>query len=116
MREYIIASVGFFTTIVGTLLAHLITKRKYSAEVDRILIENIEKLIENIEKAFNLYKKLTEETESKVNIIINKYNLIEQENISLKEEMKVFNEKINKLIETSCTTKECNKRKKIEKQ
>lgn len=109
MREYIVAGVGFLTTIIGTLLAHLITKRKYSAEVDRILIENIE-------KAFDLYKKLTEETESKVDSVITKYNIIEQEKIEMENKIDILTKRIDELTAISCTINNCDKRKKIKKE
>ena len=106
MKEYIVAGVGFLTTIIGILLSHLITKRKYSADVDRILIENID-------KAFGLYKKLTEETGTKVEEVIAKYNLIEQEKAIMEEKIDSLTKRVDELTAISCTLTNCDKRKKI---
>ena len=105
MREYIIAGIGVLGTIVSASVAHLLTKRKYSADVDKVILENID-------NAFSLYKKVTEETNKKVDEMLDNYTAIKEENIALKQEMDVLNKKIDELIEISCTIKDCNKRKK----
>lgn len=109
MREYIIAGIGVLGTIISASVAHLLTKRKYSADVDKVILENID-------KAFALYKKVTEETDKKVNDVINDYNLLKQENLIMKEKVDAHTKKIDELTAISCTINNCDKRKKIKKE
>ena len=106
MREYIIAGIGILGTIISASVAHLLTKRKYSADVDKVILENID-------KAFALYKKVTEETDKKVDDVINDYNLLKQENLIMKEEIDTLTKRIDELTAISCTVNNCDKRKKI---
>jgi len=105
MREYIIAGIGILGTIVSASVAHLLTKRKYSADVDKIILENID-------KAFALYKKVTEETDKKVDEVIDDYKTLKSENVAMKEELDFLKKQVEELKEISCTMKSCDKRKK----
>ena len=108
MREYIIACVGVLGTIISASIAHLLTKRKYSADVDKIILENID-------KAFALYKKLTEETDEKVDKVIENYKTLKQENTSMQNELDFLKKQVEELKAISCTIDNCDKRKKIKK-
>ena len=55
VSEIIIALVGLFCTVAGSTISHLLTKRKYNTEVDA-------QQIDNVNRAFDVYKKMTEET------------------------------------------------------
>lgn len=75
--EIVAALTGLFCTVVSSIVTFILTKRKYNTEVDS-------QQIQNINSAFDLYKRMTEETLAAQD---KKIERLEKENESLRQQV-----------------------------
>lgn len=88
MTEIIIALVGLFCTIVGSVATFLLTKRKYNSEVDS-------QVIQNLNTGFDTYKRTMEET---IELHTNKIKLLEKENEDLRAQVNQLQQQLTSLL------------------
>lgn len=62
MSDYITAIIGTLSTIVSAYISHIITKRRYNAEVDNTQIHNMS-------DALTFYKDLCDDNRERLNIL-----------------------------------------------
>lgn len=62
MSDYITAIIGTFSTIMSAYLSHIITKRRYNAEVDN-------QQIRNMSDALIFYKDLCDDNKERLNVL-----------------------------------------------
>ena len=62
MSDYITAIIGTLSTIVSAYVSHIVTKRKYNAEVDNSQIHNMS-------DALTFYKDLCDDNRERLNVL-----------------------------------------------
>lgn len=82
MNELIIGGiVTVVTTTIGSVVTYLVTRKKYKAEVDNNVISNMDDSLE-------FYKKLSDDTNKRLDDILKKNNELIASNESLENEVK----------------------------
>lgn len=82
MNELIISGiVTVVTTTIGSVVTYLVTRKKYKAEVDNNVISNMDDSLE-------FYKKLSDDTNKRLDDILKKNNELIASNESLENEVK----------------------------
>lgn len=82
MNELIISGiVTVVTTTIGSVVTYLVTRKKYKAEVDNNVISNMDDSLE-------FYKKLSDDTNKRLDDILKKNNELIASNESLEKEVK----------------------------
>lgn len=87
--------IGAVVSIVTGYFSHVITKRKYEAEVDGELITNMKESLE-------FYKVLADDNKNKLEAIMEKHTELLQKNLELQTEiyeLKLIIEKMSKSLE-----------------
>lgn len=72
MSEIIIAIIGVIGTVVSGLVSWLQAKKKYSAEVDNAVIDNMQKSLE-------FYKQLSDDNKSRLEEVLERNSQLEEE-------------------------------------
>lgn len=62
MSDYITAIIGTLSTIISAYISHILTKRRYNAEVDNTQIHNMS-------DALTFYKDLCDDNRERLNIL-----------------------------------------------
>lgn len=62
MSDYITAIIGTISTIISAYISHILTKRRYNAEVDNTQIHNMS-------DALTFYKDLCDDNRERLNIL-----------------------------------------------
>lgn len=62
MSDYITALIGTLSTIISAYISHIVTKRKYNAEVDNTQIHNMS-------DALTFYKDLCDDNRERLNVL-----------------------------------------------
>lgn len=62
MSDYITAIIGTISTIFSAYISHIVTKRKYNAEVDNTQIHNMS-------DALTFYKDLCDDNRERLNVL-----------------------------------------------
>lgn len=88
MTEIIIALVGLFCTIVGSVVTFLLTKRKYNSEVDS-------QVIQNLNSGFDTYKITMENT---LELHNKKIKMLEKENEELRAQVNQLQQQLTSLL------------------
>ena len=88
MTEVIIALVGLFCTIVGSVVTFLLTKRKYNSEVDS-------QVIQNLNSGFDTYKITMENT---LELHNKKIKMLEKENEELRAQVNQLQQQLTSLL------------------
>lgn len=91
MNELIIGGiVTVVTTTIGSVVTYLVTRKKYKAEVDNNVISNMDDSLE-------FYKKLSDDTNKRLDDILKKNNELIASNESLGKEVKQLKETVDDL-------------------
>ena len=91
MNELIISGiVTVVTTTIGSVVTYLVTRKKYKAEVDNNVISNMDDSLE-------FYKKLSDDTNKRLDDILKKNNELIASNESLGKEVKQLKETVDDL-------------------
>lgn len=93
MSDYITAIIGTLTTIISAYVSHIVTKRKYNAEVDNTQIHNMS-------EALTFYKDLCDDNRERLNVL--SLTIKDQEN-----EIKQIKLDMLKLQKQICSTPNC---------
>ena len=93
MSDYITAIIGTISTIFSAYVSHVVTKRKYNAEVDNTQIHNMS-------DALTFYKDLCDDNRERLNVL--SLTIKDQES-----EIKQIKLDMIKLRNQICTTPNC---------
>lgn len=93
MSDYITAIIGTLSTIISAYISHILTKRRYNAEVDNTQIHNMS-------DALTFYKDLCDDNRERLNVL--SLTIKDQEN-----EIKQIKIDMIKLQKQICLTPNC---------
>lgn len=93
MSDYITAIIGTISTIFSAYISHILTKRRYNAEVDNTQIHNMS-------DALTFYKDLCDDNRERLNVL--SITIKDQEN-----EIKQIKIDMIKLQKQICLTPNC---------
>lgn len=93
MSDYITAIIGTLSTIISAYISHILTKRRYNAEVDNTQIHNMS-------DALTFYKDLCDDNRERLNVL--SLTIKEQEG-----EIKQIKLDMIKLQKQICLTPNC---------
>lgn len=110
--EIVTAIVTLFCSTASGVVTFILTKRKYSAEVDS-------QQIDNMGKSFDIYKKMMEESleaqknsmQSEINTLKTGYELVKGENDSLKAQVAQLQMQMLNILGNLCLDSTCKLRK-----
>lgn len=110
--EIVTALVTLFCSTASGVVTFILTKRKYSAEVDS-------QQIDNMGKSFDIYKKMMEESleaqknsmQSEINTLKTGYELVKGENDSLKAQVAQLQMQMLNILGNLCLDSTCKLRK-----
>lgn len=110
--EIVTALVTLFCSTASGVVTFILTKRKYSAEVDS-------QQIDNMGKSFDIYKKMMEESleaqknsmQSEINSLKTGYELVKGENDSLKAQVAQLQMQMLNILGNLCLDSTCKLRK-----
>lgn len=91
------------TGILTTIITHILTKRKYKAEVD-------ENTITNMDKSLEFYEKWVANTNKRLDEVLSNQDKLIAENASLRSELNTVKEQTTRLSSLLCTDLPCTKR------
>ena len=80
MSEIIIAFIGLVGTVASGLISWLQAKKKYSAEVDNAVIDNMQKSLE-------FYKQLSDDNKSRLEEVLERNSQLEEEVRTLRKQV-----------------------------
>lgn len=110
--EIITALVTLFCSTASGVVTFILTKKKYSAEVDS-------QQIDNMGKSFDIYKKMMEESleaqknsmQGEINTLKTGYELVKGENDSLKAQVAQLQMQMLNILGNLCLDSTCRLRK-----
>lgn len=112
MNEIIITSlIGLFTTIVSGISSWLLAKRKYNAEVDHSIIDNMKESLEFYQNLSNDNKDRLTEALAENKQLRQDMDRISEENKELKRDIVQLRNQIVGLATSICTDLSCQLRK-----
>lgn len=93
--------------IAGTVVSHLLTKKKFIGEVEKLKAETDSDTIENMDKSLDFYEKFVEATNKRLDEVLHNQGKLIAENNSLKEQVIEMDTKMSKLTSVICTKLTC---------
>lgn len=93
--------------IAGTVVSHLLTKKKFIGEVEKLKAETDSDTIENMDKSLDFYEKFVEATNKRLDEVLHNQGRLITENNSLKEQVTEMDTKMSKLTSIICTKLTC---------
>lgn len=93
--------------IAGTVVSHLLTKKKFIGEVEKLKAETDSDTIENMDKSLDFYEKFVEATNKRLDEVLHNQGKLIAENNSLKEQVIEMDAKMSKLTSIICTKLTC---------
>lgn len=93
--------------IAGTVVSHLLTKKKFIGEVEKLKAETDSDTIENMDKSLDFYEKFVEATNKRLDEVLHNQGKLITENNSLKEQVIEMDTKMSKLTSVICTKLTC---------
>lgn len=95
------------TGIITTIVTHLITKKKFVAEVAQLKSMIKSNDIDNMDKSLDFYEKFVEATNKRLDEVLNNQNKLITENNDLKNQIMDVNTRMAKLTSVICTKLTC---------
>jgi hypothetical protein len=80
IQVIITGAIGIITTIVGSLTSYIFTKRKYNAEVDNSVIDNMK-------QSLDFYIKLSDDNKARLDEALKRNDALEKEIQQLRQQM-----------------------------
>lgn len=93
--------------ILGTVISHLLTKRKFEGEVEKLKAETDSDTIENMDKSLDFYEKFVAATNNRLDEVLRNQNKLIEENNTLKGQINEMDSKMVKLTSIICTKLTC---------
>ena len=98
------------TDILAVVITHFLTKRKYKVEVEKLSTEVKSDTIENMDKSLDFYEKWVENTNKRLDEVINNQDRLITENASLRTELNTVKEQTTRMSTLLCTNLPCGQR------
>jgi hypothetical protein len=105
-----IISMVLGTGILTTIVTHILTKRKYKAEVDKLSTEVQGDTIGNMDKSLDFYEKWVSNTNKRLDEVLRNQDRLIGENASLRNELNTVKEQTTRMSALLCTNLPCNQR------
>ncbi len=105
-----IISMVLGTGILTTIVTHILTKRKYKAEVDKLSTEVQGDTIGNMDKSLEFYEKWVSNTNKRLDEVLRNQDRLIGENASLRDELNTVKEQTTRMSALLCTDLPCTKR------
>lgn len=105
-----IISMVLGTGILTTIVTHILTKRKYKAEVDKLSTEVQGDNIGNMDKSLDFYEKWVSNTNKRLDEVLKNQDRLIEENASLRNELNTVKEQTTRMSALLCTNLPCNQR------
>lgn len=93
--------------IVGTVVSHLLTKKKFNGEVEKLKAETNSDTITNMDKSLDFYEKFVAATNNRLDEVLKNQSRLIEENNSLKTQVTEMDTKMTKLTSIICTKLTC---------
>lgn len=108
ITEIISAIIG--TGLLTTVVTHFLTKRKYKTEIDKLNTEVEGDTINNMDKSLEFYEKWVENTNKRLDEVLQNQDKLISENVTLRNELNTVKEQITRMSTLLCTKLPCNQR------
>lgn len=102
--EIVIGIIGIVSTVASGFTSWFFTKRKYNAEVDNNLIDNMQQSLE-------FYINLVEDNKRRLEEILERNNELERRDAILEEEVRKLKQQLSNIMDNVCFDKTCHNRK-----
>lgn len=102
--ELVIGIIGIVSTVASGFTSWFFTKRKYNAEVDNNLIDNMQQSLE-------FYINLVEDNKRRLEEILERNNELERRDAILEEEVRKLKQQLSSIMDNACFDKTCHNRK-----
>ena len=96
--------------VVTVIVTHLLTKKKYQKEVDKISTEVEGDTIGNMDKSLEFYEKWVENTNKRLDEVLQNQDRLISENLTLRNELNTVKEQTTRMSTLLCTKLPCNQR------
>lgn len=103
VTEIVIMIVSLLVTIVTNVVTWLLTRKKYNAEVDFTLLENMQ-------KSLDFYKQLSDDNSKRLEEVLQRNEKLEQKNEDLEKEIRELRNQIFSIMQNICYNLSCNYR------
>lgn len=102
INDYLSIIITFFTTTIASFITWLLSKRKYKAEVDS-------NVLDNIQKQLDIYKNIVTDVKAQLQDYI-------KESDNLREQVMLLQKQVAYLLPLACKIEECKTRKPFSKE
>lgn len=102
--EIVIGIIGIVSTVASGFTSWFFTKRKYNAEVDNNLIDNMQQSLE-------FYINLVEDNKRRLEEVLERNNELERRDAILEEEVRKLKQQLSNIMDNVCFDKTCHNRK-----
>lgn len=93
--------------ILGTVVSHLLTKKKFIGEVEKLKAETDSDTIENMDKSLDFYEKFVEATNKRLDEVLHNQGRLIEENNGLRAQVSDMDNRMSKLTSVICTKLTC---------
>lgn len=100
MTEIVIALIGILATVISNVLTYILTKKKYNAEVDS-------KVIQNLKDGLDFYKTLCDDNSKKLEEYRRESEALRKQVMELQAQ--VLDMSLNLCYEATCTARKLKK-------
>ena len=76
----ITAVIGIITTVISAWVSWFFTRKKYNAEVDNALLENLQ-------HSLDFYRNLSDDNRNRLNVMLERNNKLESEVLELRKQV-----------------------------
>ncbi len=80
LNVIITAAIGIITTVISAWVSWFFTRKKYNAEVDNALLENLQ-------RSLDFYKNLSDDNRNRLNVMLERNNKLESEVLELRKQI-----------------------------
>lgn len=96
-------AVGLVSTVIGSIVSWLTAKKKYNAEVDSTIIENLQ-------KSLDFYEKLVNDNTRRLDEVLKRNEELEKRNLALEEKVNNLSNQVFTLLTEICLDFSCSRR------
>jgi len=104
--EIIIAGIG----VISVVVTHFLERRRSKAEIAKISAEVQGDTIGNMDKSLEFYEKWVDNTNKRLDEVLQNQDRLMGENVSLRNELNTVKEQTTRMSTLLCTNLPCNQR------
>lgn len=93
--------------ILGSIVTHVLDKRKFNGELAKLKAETDSDNIQNMDKSLDFYEKLADATNKRLDDVLARQQIILNENTQLKKQVADVDAKMAQLTSIICTKLTC---------